>query len=124
MAAKKNLNNPNKPATKVRSTKGPSGLGGSKYSLVDDKKGTVTVSKPENVGKSNVGGNKSMSTSVSEKLNSTKSTALRDTKKAIKNKTKDGDGKGTFPSPYYAKDTKKGFKLALNKTVRAKKKGN
>jgi hypothetical protein len=101
MAAKKNLNNPNKPTTKVRSTKGPAIYGGKSTKLVDDKKGNVTLSN----GKKGSG-----TSSYSKALGSTKSTALRDTKKLIK--------KGNTANADYANRTKKGTKLETSKFIR------
>jgi hypothetical protein len=101
--AKKNLNNPSKPAVKVRSTKGPAEFGGRVSKLTDNKTGKVRVAS----GKTNVG-----STSTSNLWGATKSSVMRDTKKAVK--------EGLPPSSY-SEPTKKGSQLAANKSARAKK---
>ena len=104
MAAKKNLNNPNKPTTKVRSTKGPASQGSGVSKLEDDKKGKVWTSD----------GRKSAEKgSYSKALGSTKSTAMRDTKKVVK--------KGETVAGL-DKMTKKGVALGISKNKRFVKK--
>ena len=105
MAAKKNLNNPKNAGLKVRSTKGPAKYGSGVSRLEDNKKGTVWMDNGK--GNSQVG-------SYSKALGSTKSTAMKDTKKVVKS----GAGAAGYDRP-----TKKGTQLAASKSTRAKKKG-
>jgi hypothetical protein len=97
MAEKKNLNNPNKPATKVRSTKGPAATGGKSTKLQQTKGGAVSIVKP---------GQKP--TNAKPVTPSKGKSDLQVAKRMIKS------GEGT-PSSGAQKSTKKGAQLEDNK---------
>jgi hypothetical protein len=104
MAAKKNLNNPNKPDVKVRSTKGPAASGGKSTKLQQTKGGAVSIVKP---------GQKP--TNVKPVTPSKGKSDLQIAKRMIKS------GEGT-PSSGAQKSTKKGTQLEDNKWIKGHRK--